>query len=103
MAAVATAAANVANPNQTATFALRKQKWCTPAQLGCLKIGLLPADKFPSPGQYPASKAAKPFVARANRPDLDPKRSHRLRLDRYDEIDFDNLREQMVKEGLWLL
>ena len=50
-----------------------------------------------------ARSAHRWWLCRAARPDLDPKRSHRLRLDRYDEIDFDNLKAQMVKEGLWVL
>ena len=63
---------------------------------------MLPFDKFPGAGAYPGA-AASALVGRTARPDLDPKRSHRLRLDRYDEQDFDDLRAAMIKEGLWLL
>ena len=62
---------------------------------------MLPHDKFPPAGQYVGSKGTA-LVGRSARPDLDPKRSHRLRLDRYDEVDFDNLRGAMATEGLWL-
>ena len=94
--------ANAAQPNTTAIVALRRRSWCEPAQLGCLQIGMLPMDRFPGPGQFPELRATA-LVGRSPRPDLDPKRSHRLRLDRYDEIDFDNLKAQMVTDGLWLL
>ena len=63
---------------------------------------MLPTGLFPPPGEYSAHRAYA-LVGRSLRPDLDPKRSHRLRLDRYDEVDFENLREAMVKDGLWLL
>lgn len=87
-----------------AVVVLQRRSWCTPSSLGCLKIGMLPANAFPAPGVYRASADdAAALVGRSAKPDLDPKRSHRLRLDRYDEIDFDDLKGQMVKDGLWLI
>ena len=94
--------ANAANPNSTAVVALRKRSWCEPHALGCLRIGMLPMDRFPGPGDFSAMRATA-LVGRSPRPDLDPKRSHRLRLDRYDDIDFEDLKTRMVADGLWML
>ena len=89
-------------PNATAIVSLRKRAWCQPERLGCLKIGMLPADRFPAAGQYEGARRTA-LVGRSPRPDLDPRRSHRLRLDRYDEKDFDDLRAAMRRDGLWNL
>ena len=97
--APATAALNAEQPNATAVIRL-KGKLCTGGD--CLRLGQLPANLFPAPGAYPTFQS-EAMVGRTNRPDKDPKRSHRLRLDRYDETDFDNLKEAMTAEGLWLL
>ena len=78
----------------------RAHRWCK--EEPCMRIGMLPHDKFPPPGGFPDARTTA-FVGRAARPDLDPKRSHRLRLDRYDERDFDNLVAAMKAQGLWLL
>lgn len=67
-----------------------------------LRIGLLPASLFPSASAYRRANSTA-LVGRVLRPNLDPLRSHRLRLDRYDDVDFDQLREAMVSAGLWLL
>ena len=94
-------ATNAAQPNKTAILNLGR-KWCRPEALGCLKVGMLPADRFPAAGQYGGAQSAA-LVGRSPKPDLDPKRSHRLRLDRYDDQDFDDLRGAMVRDKLWLL
>jgi len=62
------------------------------------KIGMLPTALFPPPNtRMPAS-----LIARSEKhPDGEAR--HRLRLDRYDEVDFDHLRAAMVKDGLWFL
>ena len=99
--APATAALNAAQPNATAVIRFQGKQLCFGGD-DCLRLGQLPANLFPSPGAYSTFKA-EAIVGRTNRPDHDPKRSHRLRLDRYDEIDFDNLKEAMTAEGLWLL
>lgn len=67
-----------------------------------IEMGLLPADRFPRADLYVRSKETA-LVGRTARPEMDPTRTHRLRLDRYDERDFDELREAMSKDGLWLL
>ena len=94
--------ANANDPNRTAVVSLRKHSWCQPASLGCLTIGMLPSDLFPAPGQYAAVRD-RALVGRTPRPDIDPRRSHRLRLDRYDERDFSDLRGAMEKDGLWVV
>ena len=85
--------ANAANPNRTQIVSLNKRAWCqttTASSGGCLKIGMLPFDQFPPAGSYlGALHSPNARVGRVSRPDLDPKRSLRLRLDRYDEKDFD--------------
>ena len=43
------------------------------------------------------------LFGRSHRPDKNPVGSHRLRLDRYDEFDFDLLKEARVADGLWRL
>lgn len=88
---------NAANPNQTAVVILRKKKWCTEAGW-CLHIGMLPMNLFPVQGKYPQSKSTA-LIGRSIR----PKVRHRLRLDRYDDEDFDSLRINMMNDGLWLL
>ena len=106
--AAATAEANVAHPNGIAVIRLRHPKWCASdgtvegTARPCMRLGQLPADLFPLAGDFPPHRMHA-IIGRSARPDLDPKRSHRLRLDRYDDIDFDNLRKQMVSDGLWLL
>ena len=95
---------NAADPNRTAIVSLNKRVWCQVSSGGCLRIGMLPSDQFPSAGMYHGkTHSPKARVGRMARPDLDPKRSHRLRLDRYDEKDFDDLRKAMVNAGLWML
>ena len=86
---------NEASPNVTATAVLGK-RWC--GADGCLKLGLLPADRFPKPGASSHVRASA-LVGRAERPN----RNHRLRLDRYDEQDFEVLEAAMRREGLWML
>ena len=98
-----TALQNALRPNSTAVVEVlrsRAHRWCK--EEPCMRIGMLPHDKFPPPGGFPDARTTA-FVGRAARPDLDPKRSHRLRLDRYDERDFDNLVAAMKAQGLWLL
>ena len=81
----------------------------TPSQLtcgaaaaseGCLRIALLPTAQFPPPfaGAYRSANTTA-LVGRSQRPD----RGHRLNLDRYDERDFEILRDAMIEDGLWLL
>jgi hypothetical protein len=97
------AQSNLAHPNSTSVISLRHRNFCAGGGSdSCLRIGQLPADRFPPAGHFPQHRAHA-IIGRSARPDLDPKRSHRLRLDRYDEVDFENLRTQMVKDGLWLL
>ena len=43
------------------------------------------------------------LVGRSNRPYANNQPTHRLRLDRYDDVDFEQLREKMVADGLWVL
>jgi hypothetical protein len=60
------------------------------SRLPGLSIGFLPADKFPWAANYRFTDAkATAYVGRILRPNKDPSRSHRLRLDRYDMQDFD--------------
>jgi len=90
-----TAAAVAAQTSETALVSLGgKHKGLT--------LALLPRDTFPNAFEYLKHKATA-FVGRVVRPEKDPKRTHRLRLDRYDEIDFDDMRSAMIKDGLWAL
>jgi hypothetical protein len=93
------AAAVAASPNATAVVTL-KGRWC--GDDACLRLGMLPKDLFPPPGEYPAVRGVA-LLGRSHRPDKNPVGSHRLRLDRYDEFDFDLLKEAMVADGLWRL
>jgi len=71
-----------------------------------LRIGYLPSDKFPlakPPGTAPPAGYEAAFLKRLWRQPKDGSRTHRLRLDRYDETDFDDMRDNMKAEGLWLL
>ena len=93
---------NVARANtSTSVVSLRNQRFCRGGG-GCLRIGHLPFGLFPPPGLYRAY-AKTALVGRTPRPDKDPARSHRLRLDRYDDIDFTNLQQAMMEDGLWKL
>ena len=97
-----TAEAVVENANSTSVIHLQGRGFCkTSEDLGCLRIGMLPLDRFPAGGGYAANKA-NAIVGRTPRPDLDPARSHRLRLDRYDEKDFSDVKAAMEKDGLWV-
>lgn len=93
---------NALKPNGTAVVELTHgpKRWCDSKP--CLRIGMLPHDRYPPPGQFPDARQTA-FVGRAVRPDVDPKRSHRLRLDRYDNQDFDDLVAAMKAQSLWLL
>ena len=89
-------------PSSTAVAAFRSPEWCQGLQDGCLRLALLPMDLFPPPvpGAFAAAAAnSTALVGRSPRPD----RGHRLRLDRYDEVDFDTQREAMVADGLWFV
>ena len=87
-------------PNATAILRLAAT-WCGDDG-ACLRLGLLPANLFPPPNGYHAVRDVA-LTGRTIRPNKDPTRSHRLRLDRYDEVDFDTLREAMLADGLWRL
>ena len=87
-------------PNATAILRLGAT-WCGDDG-ACLRLGLLPANLFPPPNGYPAVRDVA-LTGRTIRPNKDPTRSHRLRLDRYDEVDFDTLRVAMLADGLWRL
>ena len=94
---------SVARANTTTSvLELRSKRFCRGGDGGCLRIGQLPYDRFPPPGLYRAYRSTA-FVGRTPRPDKDPARSHRLRLDRYDEIDFSNLKHAMMEDGLWMM
>lgn len=98
-----TPALNVARANMTTSVVeLRNKRFCRGGDGTCLRIGHLPFDRFPPPGLYRAYRSSA-LVGRTPKPDNDPARSHRLRLDRYDEIDFSNLKQAMVEDGLWVM
>lgn len=95
---------NAAQPNATVAVTLRGRAWCPEG--GCLTIGQLSWAAFPvgrrerTPSLPPlTSEFPDAVVGRSTRPNRD----HRLRLDRYDEHDFDSLRDAMRADGLWLL
>ena len=92
-----TAEANALEPQKTAFVALRGA--------GGLRLAMLPSNLFPNAGSFTGDRAtrAEALVGRVVRPDQDPARSHRLRLDRYDEVDFEQMRAAMVSAGLWVL
>jgi len=98
-----TAVRLASEPEANAMVSLRNPSWCEDKAMApgsCLRIGLLPITLFPpqAAGLFQANNATA-LVGRAARPD----RGNRLRLDRYDEIDFDAQRTKMEEEGLWLL
>lgn len=86
----------VEQPNVTAVVSLKTKRWCV--EQDCLRLGMLPLDRFPPPGAYPMNRDAAIF-GRSVRPGG---ARHRLRLDRYDEMDFEGLKTAMTAEGLWL-
>ena len=67
-----------------------------------LRLALLPMDRFPNAKHFPMYRTTA-IVGRVVRPEKDPTRVHRLRLDRYDDVDFDEMREAMQSMGLWQL
>uniref|UniRef100_A0A7S0L4Y5 Nucleotide-diphospho-sugar transferase domain-containing protein n=1 Tax=Coccolithus braarudii TaxID=221442 RepID=A0A7S0L4Y5_9EUKA len=86
-----------ASPSQLAIVTLGKSSVCGATASLCLSVGLLPADVFPG-ADYKASAHPLALVGRVNRPEA----RHRLRLDRYDELDFDSLVREMRKQDMWL-
>mmetsp|Transcript_48348 Transcript_48348/g.104740 ORF Transcript_48348/g.104740 Transcript_48348/m.104740 type:complete len:427 (+) Transcript_48348:161-1441(+) len=89
-------AAYASHHNATLSLVLHGARACHGAR--CLTLGLLPAGLFPA-GAADAKAKPQALVRRSARPDA----AHRLRLDRYDERDFDNLTAAMKRDGLWLL
>lgn len=69
-----------------------------------LRMGMLPAQLFPNPppSETPPQTKAVALVGRAPR-SYNNRPSHRIRLDRYDDDDFQEQRMGMSTEGLWLL
>ena len=93
------------NANHSLTIVeVQRKGLCAPAgeQRACVRVAQLPFDLFPPPGLYHAY-AKTALVGRTPRPDKDPARSHRLRLDRYDEQDFSELKQAMMEDNLWVL
>ena len=89
------------SPNQTNLITLNERRWCRGGDADasrCLTLGMMPRDLFPPPGAFPPYRGSA-LVGRSER----PSRDHRLRLDRYDERDFTELKAAMVADGLWLL
>lgn len=98
------AATNVQHANgSTAVVEVQRKGLCPRAGEGgaCVRVAQLPFDLFPPPGLYRAY-AKTALVGRTPRPDKDPARSHRLRLDRYDEQDFSELKQAMMEDNLWV-
>ena len=70
-----------------------------------LRLGMLPRDLFPPAFLYEPSSGAErkaALVGRVVRPNPDPARSHRLRLDRYDETDFEDMVSTLKSIGAWI-
>ena len=88
------AQASTDDPNQNTVISFRK--------LPGLRLAMLRDDLFPAPGSWPTTKQVA-LVGRSNRPYANNQPTHRLRLDRYDDVDFEQLREKMVADGLWVL
>jgi hypothetical protein len=79
----------------------------------CLRVGLLPYDLFPRTGSWEALKARAHVyhltyaciqeMAPCSTPGVRTFRGHRQRLDRYEQVDFDEQRSTMRQIGLWRL
>ena len=65
----------------------------------CLRVGLMPDELFPTTGAAYREAAATALIARSTKPTF----RDRLRLDRYDDTDFDELRTAMKADHLWFL
>lgn len=103
--AAPSAAANVQHANRsTAIVEVQRKGLCPRAGEpgACVRVAQLPFDLFPPPGLY-HTYAKTALVGRTPRPDRDPARSHRLRLDRYDAQDFSELKQAMMEDSLWVL
>lgn len=98
--------------NGTTLFSLRRPRGCQ--DTACLRAGFFPHDQFPRFGSWPLLKSTA-FVyhivggdaalgtEHANPPGIKPSRGPRQRLDRYDEIDFDDYESAMRAMGLWMV
>jgi len=76
-------------------------------------VGFLPYDLFPRQGDWSALRAkalvyhltmaCKQEEAPCSTPGVRPFRGHRQRLDRYDDVDFADMKETLRQLGLWLV
>ena len=85
------------------------------AERACFKAGFLPHHLFPRSGSWPEWRDAGALVHHITGGDaalgpqhaeprgIKPFRGHRQRLDRYDEVDFDDYESIMREMGLWLV
>ena len=101
--------------NDTSTFALSGWPRGCVAPAGCLQAGFLPHNLFPRSGSWPHWRDAGALVhhitggdaalgpQHAEPPGLRRFRGHRQRLDRYDEVDFDDYERAMRELDLWLV
>ena len=96
--------------NTTTAVALRKRyEGCAgkraaaaAAAGGCLRVGLLPYDRFPRHGEWAALRETAMVWHGPRTRGTQPFRGHRLRLDRYDEEDFARMAAVLKADpGLW--
>ncbi|KAL1504249.1 hypothetical protein AB1Y20_010658 [Prymnesium parvum] len=98
--------ANTERSNATTVIELSRHfKGCAADVKVCVRIGLLPYDKFPRHGVWRKLRStALVYTGPSTKASRKRKfRGHRLRLDRYDEVDFDNMVASLKSEGLWML
>ena len=102
--------------NETTTGTIKR--WKCGQSNTCLGVGFLPYDRFPrhlrAGGRWVGGldKTADVYhltyncaqeFAPCSQPDVRPFRGHRQRLNRYDQTDFDDLRDTLKGLGLWLV
>ncbi len=98
--------------NDTAVGALHPRGSHCKKRGTCLKAGWLPFDEFPRTGDWARLKqkaavyhltyACMQEQAPCSVPGVRPFRGHRQRLDRYDDVDFDDQKTTLQGLGLWL-
>ena len=101
-----TAAENHERANRTTLLQIsRRFKGCDAQEPVCLTVGMLPFNQFPRHGQWEMLRR-EALVYKGPSTKVSGQttfRGHRLRLDRYDEVDFENMVASLKSEGLWLL
>lgn len=99
--------------NDTTIGVLHPRRSHCAARGNCLLAGFLPYDRFPRTGDWGALKAKADVYhltfgcmqeeAPCSKPGVRPFRGHRQRLDRYDDVDFEDQTSTLRALHLWLV